>query len=218
MTALCTYCCATKSRTSGEIPAIQRYRSCRIERVYQASCAIGLPFRILSGEYGLVSPERPIPDYDHLLRPAEVPALAQLVAQQIRAEGITGFLYFTKPLAASPNLGPYQDVLAAACQDTSTSLCVVLLGGEDMNSWRELMRAADKAKLAMISDLDAGKQEFSALLAQNPNDGMIYFKRGEAYEALGKRDPAKAAFQRAMALFPMAKWKAQAKEAIDRVS
>jgi tetratricopeptide (TPR) repeat protein len=178
---------------------------------------LGLPLRVLSGKYGLVAPEKPIPDYDHLLRPEEVPALAEIVAQQIRAEGITGFVYFTKPLATSTNLLPYHDALAAACQDTSTSLCVVELGATDMNSWRLVMEAADKAKLAMISDRGAGELQFSALLAQNPSDGMIYFKRGEAYEALGERNLAKADFQRAMALFPRPEWKARAKEAVERV-
>ena len=50
MTAFCTYCSATKNRKPGEIPAIQRYRSCRIERVYEGSCTLGLPFRVLSGK------------------------------------------------------------------------------------------------------------------------------------------------------------------------
>ena len=34
-----------------------------------------------------------------------------------------------------------------------------------MNSWRLVMEAADKAKLAMISDRGAGELQFSALLA-----------------------------------------------------
>ena len=46
---------------------------------------------------------------------------------------------------------------------------------------------------------------------------MIYFKRGEAYEALGEQNLAKADFQRAMALFPRPEWKARAKEAVERV-
>jgi Flp pilus assembly protein TadD len=79
------------------------------------------------------------------------------------------------------------------------------------------MERADKAKLALISDRSAGEREFSALFAQSPNDGMIYFKRGEAYEALGERTLAKTDFQRAMAMFPMSNWKARAQEAIDRV-
>jgi len=77
MTALCTYCSATKNRTPGEISAVQRYRSSRIERVYKAACTLGLPFRILSGEYGLVPPERPIPDYDHRVA-SDFPSAARL--------------------------------------------------------------------------------------------------------------------------------------------
>jgi len=61
------------------------------------------------------------------------------------------------------------------------------------------------------------RPDFAALLAQNPSDGMVYFKRGEAYEALGELALAQNDFQRALAMFPMAEWKARAKEAIDRV-
>ena len=217
MKPFCTYCSARKSPEPGAIPAIQRYQSSRIEKVYGAARTLGLPFRILSGEYGLVDPERPIPYYDHLLRPGEVPALAQAVGEQIRTGGITGLVYFTKPLPTNRNLVPYHDALAIACRDASVSLCVVELEDKEMSSWKAVMETADKAKLAMISDRGAGEREFLALLARNPNDGMIYFKRGEAYEALGERPLAKADFQRAMALFPMAAWKQRAKEAMDRV-
>jgi tetratricopeptide (TPR) repeat protein len=216
MTVFCTYCSAKKSSEPGEIPAIQRYISCRIKKVYAASRLVGLPFRVLSGEYGLVSSELPIPDYNHLLTPEKAPALAQVVARQIRAEEITGFVYFTKPLSTNPKVLPYQEALAIACREMSISLCVVELENKSMRLRNDVMEMANKAKLAMISDRTIGEREFSALLAQNPNDGMIYFNRGEAYEALGERALAKTDFQRAMAMFPQSKWKARAQEGIDR--
>ncbi len=217
MTTFCTYCSATKSLEPGNIPAIRRYQSSRIERVYEASRTLGFPFRVLSGEYGILPPDQGIPYYDHLLTPAEVPALSQVVARQIRGAGITAFVYFTKRLAANPKLVPYHDALADACRRTSTSLCVVDLEDERMGSWRVVTEAADKAKLAMLSDRAVGDRAFSALLAQTPNDGMIYFKRGEAYEALGENSLAAADFTRAMGLFPMPEWKKRAQEALQRV-
>ncbi|MCI0407266.1 MAG: hypothetical protein L0191_01670 [Acidobacteria bacterium] len=217
MTSFCTYCSATKSPESGEIPAIRRYRSPRISRVYDASRTLGFQFRVLSGKYGLVRAEQGLPFYDHLLTQEEVPALAELVARQIREAGITAFVYFTKPLATNPKLVPYHDALVIACRLASASLCVVELEDNSMSSWRAVMEAAEKTKLAMISDRAAGDRAFSALLAQNPNDGMIYFKRGEAYEELGEKSLAAADFTRAMALFPMPEWKARAKKALERV-
>lgn len=216
MTSFCTYCSATKSPESAEIPAIRRYQSSRIGRVYDASRTLGFRFRVLSGEYGLVAPEQGIPYYDHLLTLEEVPALAELVARQIREAGITAFVYFTKPLATNPKVAPYHDALVTACRLTSASVCVVELEDTSMSSWKAVMEAANRAKLAMVSDRAAGDRAFAALLAQNPNDGMIYFKRGEGYEALGEKSLAAADFTHAMALFPMPEWKARAKEALER--
>jgi tetratricopeptide (TPR) repeat protein len=218
VTAFCTYCSATKSHESGEIPAIRRYQGSRISKVYDAARALGFEFRVLSGEYGLVGPDQTIPYYDHLLTQPEVPALAAVVARQIVKGGITAFVYFTKPLATNPKVVPYHDALVAACRQTSASLFVVQLEDNSMNSWRAVMEEADRAKLTMVSDRAAGERAFSELLARTPNDGMIYFKRGEAYEALGERTLAAADFRRAMALFPMPEWKARAREALERVS
>ncbi len=86
-----------------------------------------------------------------------------------------------------------------------------------MSTWRNIMEAADAAKLEMLSNRADGEKKFEELLKQNPRDGMIYFKRGEAYEAVGEKALAAADFQRAMAMFPKPEWKARAKEAAERV-
>ena len=86
-----------------------------------------------------------------------------------------------------------------------------------MSDWRELMAEADDAKRRMLSDRAAGEREFRHLLAAHPNDGMVYFKRGEAYEALGARDLAAADYRRAEELFPLEDWKARARQALARV-
>ncbi len=79
------------------------------------------------------------------------------------------------------------------------------------------MEAADAAKIDVIANRISGEKAFELLLKQNPRDGMIYFKRGEAYEAIGENTLALADFQRAMAMFPKPEWKARAKEAAERV-
>lgn len=86
-----------------------------------------------------------------------------------------------------------------------------------MSKWRDIMEAADAAKIDMISDRVAGEKKFELLLEQNLRDGMIYFKRGEAFEAIGENALALVDFQRAMAMFPKPEWKARAKEAAERV-
>jgi hypothetical protein len=217
MNAFCTYCSASKSQESGSIPAIRRYQSSRIERVYTAADQLEIEFYILSGKFGLIFPNQPIPFYDHLLNREEVSALAELIAKQIREYRITRLVYFTKPLASNKNLVPYHDSLSIACKQVSLPFFVVELEDVAMNTWRTVMEAADSAKFTMISDRTAGEKQFESLLEQHPRDGMIYFKRGEAYEAIGEAKLATADFQRAIAMFPKPEWKTRAKEALDRV-
>ncbi len=128
MHAFCTYCSKDKSDEPGDIPAIRRYKSARIDNVYAAACKLGVGFYILSGEFGLIPPEQPIPCYDHLLQADQVSHLAGLVAGQIKQHGITGLVYFTQPLAQEPNVVPYHDTLAAACSQAAVALHVIELG------------------------------------------------------------------------------------------
>lgn len=127
MRVFCTYCSKSKNHEPGDIPAICRYESRRIERVYQAACSLGLRFFILSGKFGLVRPEHCIPYYDHALNREEVPAMAELVGSQIKEYAISGFVYFTRPLAGDDKIVPYHDVLVSACRSSSRGLyCVEL--------------------------------------------------------------------------------------------
>lgn len=79
------------------------------------------------------------------------------------------------------------------------------------------MKAADLAKSAMIANRVNGENAFAQLLQRNPNDGMVYFKRGEAYEALGENTLAAGDFERAKEFFPRADWRNRASEALNRV-
>ena len=125
---LCTYCSASKSDQPGEIPAIQRYQSSRIRRVSEAAVRLGIGFLILSGKFGLVLPEQPIPLYDHLLQQEEVSDLAALASEQMRANNIGGVVYFTRSLYIDKDLLPYHEVIVAACGRSCIPLHVIDLG------------------------------------------------------------------------------------------
>jgi Flp pilus assembly protein TadD len=86
-----------------------------------------------------------------------------------------------------------------------------------MSRWRDRMEEADAAKRMKLTDRAVGEAEFQRLLSAHPNDGMIYFKRGEAYEGLGVRDHAAADYRRAEELFPLEEWKDRARQALTRV-
>jgi predicted nucleotide-binding protein len=84
--------------------------------------------------------------------------------------------------------------------------------------WEKTMKAAEAAKGQMVSDRSSGEKKFQQLLRQHQGDGMIFFQRGLAYEALGENALAIDDFKRAMAFFPKTEWKALAKAALQRVS
>jgi tetratricopeptide (TPR) repeat protein len=87
-----------------------------------------------------------------------------------------------------------------------------------MADWREIMEQADQAKCQMIVDQARGEQMFSDLILRVGNDGMVYFKRAEAYEALQMNNKALEDYKKALALFPQDKWKRNAGDGIRRVS
>lgn len=86
-----------------------------------------------------------------------------------------------------------------------------------MPSWNEITKAAEAAKKVMISDPRKGKQVFDIMLQKFGEDGMIYFKRGEAYEQLAQLNEAVKDYERAKELFPKPEWQKAAEAALDRV-
>ena len=129
MTAVCTYCSAEKSAAPGRIPALQRYRSRRISDLAATAAGAGDDFLILSGSYGLITPETPLPWYDHLLQAREVPELADRAAGTLAARKIGRVVYHTADPGLEPDVRPYLDVIRLACAKTGVPLEIVILPG-----------------------------------------------------------------------------------------
>lgn len=125
MTIFCTYCSAEKDKTEGLLPAINRYNSERVRHISMAALFAKLDFYILSGKYGLLQFNEPIPYYDHLLVAEEVEAHSLKVAEQIKQHSISQIIFFTLSVAADEKLAPYHACLRLACQEASISLSVV---------------------------------------------------------------------------------------------
>ena len=85
-----------------------------------------------------------------------------------------------------------------------------------MTDFREIMNQAELARRKMVVSKAEGLNLFDALIQERGEDGMIYFKRAEAFEALGNFKKSLADFRIAKALFPMPKWKQIAQDGIDR--
>lgn len=114
-TAYVTYCSTDKRDDPGELPAIERYLDPRIRETADRAAAAGARFLILSGEYGLLRPEDPIPWYDHLLMPDEVEEMAEVVGVQLRSLGVREVIYATVNAAEEPAVRAYLKAMALGC-------------------------------------------------------------------------------------------------------
>jgi hypothetical protein len=219
MRVICTYCSANKDRAEGLMPAIDRYRSTRIARVHDLARREGVVFCILSGEYGLVDCDQPIPWYDHLLVLEEVPRLTSMVAQQIVQKNIHQLDYYTPPPAAHPDVSPYTAVVEAACRSGGVKLRILEEPEvkSTMSNWKEIMAMAEDAGNILITDRAQGEQAFERLLMRFPRDGMVFFQRAKAFEAIGEFKLAKADYEVAERLFPMEQYQASARAGSSRM-
>ncbi|HUP22603.1 MAG TPA: hypothetical protein VNB06_06645 [Thermoanaerobaculia bacterium] len=128
---LCTACSKRKRREPATpIPASKRYLSPRIRRVLDEAERRGVRARILSGRYGLLSPDRRIPWYDQALRSEDVPAMAAQLERQLRRLRVEVIELWARP-ASTPGWRPYHDALRHACAAAGVRLRCVVLG----SSW-----------------------------------------------------------------------------------
>ena len=128
MHAYCTYCSASKDPSTGLVPAYRRYISDRIIRVQQLAETEKVHFCILSGKFGLVDWNEPLPWYDHLLTLDEAPQLVEVVARQLVEKGIDQLHFFANsPRARISNSGPTSKLLNKHAPRQAFRLRVLLL-------------------------------------------------------------------------------------------
>ncbi len=102
-------------RNAGLLPAVRRYVSGRIDRLHKSAEQQGLHFCILSGEYGFIDGDYPLPWYDHLLVSNEIPRLIEVVQQQLQEKNITEVDYYTVSPDIDPNVISYLEVIEKGC-------------------------------------------------------------------------------------------------------
>lgn len=221
MEAFCTYCSKEKDDLIDLLPAIHRYKSKRIRKINEAANLLGYPMFILSGEYGFISTDANIPYYDHLLIENEVQSLVkEKVEPQLREKHISKLFFFLN--SSDPNIKPYIDTISKACKLTDTKIVFVEVQigeREDLVKigYREIWYTSLKSNQIMVKAKDKSATVFIELFEKYPNDGMIYYERGEAYESLLELDKAKIDYEKALFYFPNPKWKKVAYEGLKRI-
>jgi hypothetical protein len=127
MIVFCTYCSKEKSNNQGDMPALARYDSERIKKVYNAAEAIGYEFRILSGKFGLLAPFDQIPYYDHLLKSSEVNNHAKKVSFDLIELQADEVIFFTDKPDTDPNLKNYIECMQIAVYTADAKLKIIYL-------------------------------------------------------------------------------------------
>ncbi len=130
MKMVCTYCSGPKRDDGGLLPAVDRYLSARIRDLAERAVEQGDEFRILSGRYGLIDLQQPLPWYDHLLQANEVPGLAETTADLLAHLRPDTVEYHTADPEHALAVAPYHAVIETACRLARIPLRVLLLAGD----------------------------------------------------------------------------------------
>jgi len=126
-TILCTICGRKKDPAAGLLPALRRYRSNRIARAVALARAARMSLVILSGKFGPLWADAPIPDYDRLLLPRDVPRVRRLIASFLQDNGIGAVNYLLPDPALDPKVVPYLRAMAEGARDAGAELRLFLL-------------------------------------------------------------------------------------------
>jgi hypothetical protein len=123
----CTVCSKEKSKAPGLVPAINRYDSERIQSISQLAEKAGRGFLILSGEYGLIDAQQPIPWYDHLLVAKEVKVMAQKVAAQLKGLNVQHLTFYGIDEKLDISWQPYWEVIRQSTKSAGIELTTRLI-------------------------------------------------------------------------------------------
>jgi hypothetical protein len=128
-TLFATYCSAEKNTSSGMLAAVLRYRAPRITDLCAAAKTAGAQFGILSGMFGLIGSDEPIPWYEHLLLTTEVADMATRVQATLQRWEVDKIYWHTVGAKKDPNVARYLDVMRIAAGDLRIPVNVVLIDG-----------------------------------------------------------------------------------------
>jgi hypothetical protein len=135
---LVTICCREKDRAAGLLPAVRRYRSRRIVRIAELAGETGLDLAILSGLYGLIDAEEPIPYYDRLMGEGDITRVTEVNREYLRRREIDGVIFFLPDPAIDPHVKPYLKSMEGAAAAAGCGLKVFFIppypGPEEVRS------------------------------------------------------------------------------------
>ena len=109
------------------MPAIERYKSSRIQQVYFAAQSLNIDFFILSGKFGIISSKKMIPDYDFMLKKENVTEHSIKVESQLDSLEIKQIIFFMRSILEDKTLKSYVESIKKACKNKGINLTVINL-------------------------------------------------------------------------------------------
>jgi hypothetical protein len=93
------------------------------------------------------------------------------------------------------------------------------IGQNSKSIFAAVLKKAEEARILLSgrSTRTSGMRRFDSLVREHPRDGMIYFKRAEAHEALNDLRAAAADYREAEGLFPRPLWRDLARSRAERL-
>ena len=123
MKYLLTICSNDKDWADGLLPARQRYLNPFMDRVIAEGERINAPVLILSGQFGLLSPNDPIPYYDYTLTKNKVEKMALMVTEQLKNADATEITaYIKKPRTTNQDWENYYSLIERSAQAANVEL------------------------------------------------------------------------------------------------
>lgn len=119
---VCTICCREKDRAEGTLPALRRYKSKRINAVAGLTRNAGMTLAILSGKYGLIDEDRPIPYYDKLMKTGDVGDIIGKNITFLEKNEVGKVIFLCPDPAIDPHVQPYLRSIQAAARGTGCEL------------------------------------------------------------------------------------------------
>lgn len=121
-TIICTICCREKDTAKEDLPAIRRYKSKRITAAADLARKSGLPFSILSGKYGLIDGNKPIPYYDKLMGVDDLGEIIDLNIKYLENNKIGKIIFICPDPGTDHHVHPYLRSIQAAARGTGCEL------------------------------------------------------------------------------------------------
>ncbi len=215
-TACCTYCSIEITSSPEPIAAVKRWGTRRVQEASRFARDNGWPFFLLIAGRGLTKPEDPVPPGGANLDEDDIHRNSLRVADQLQKEAISHLQFLVSPLNRLSLA--YLRVIVLACDRANIVIELRNHEGQNFEDWSKIYRQAEEARLRVIKGTISVEEAFQPLFKKYDQDGMLWFKRAQAFEYKGSYAQSLGDFRRAAELFPMREWKDAAKRCAESIS